>query len=437
MMDWSRLLSFQKFGKDEIQKFDEERDPFLIDVDRIIFSEPFRRLDKKTQVHPLKTNDNVHSRLPHSLEVASVGRSIGTKIAYLIKDKLPEPLMPHHLGEIMSAACLAHDIGNPPFGHAGEEAVRDWFSANPEFLESDISSDEKNDLLNFEGNAQALRILTKLEMYKERGGIRPTYAVMGTMMKYPWIYGKIDKPKYCAFQSEKETLKKIADHLGLIERTSYHYSRHPLAFLSEASDDICYRLIDLEDAHELGILSFNDIKEILIPICDNESECRRIVDSDNSERHKIGNLRSRAIGGSISAVAEAFMDNYDSIMNGKLPYDYNLVYNSKDHVSEAMLQAKETATSQVFNEKRKTKLEVGAYNVLGILLNNFCGAAKDKFFLEPPYSFKTKRLMDIMGDSAPGKSESLYEHYMCVTDYISGMTDNYAVDLAKQISGNI
>lgn len=438
MMDWNKLLSYQKVGEKKKLDFDDERDPFLVDFDRIIFSDPFRRLDKKTQVHPLKTNDNVHSRLSHSMEVASVGRSLGTAVGFRIKDELPEPLKPFHLGEIMTAACLAHDIGNPPFGHAGEEAIRDWFSSHEEYLRKELTPAEADDLKSFEGNAQALRILTRLEMYKNEGGIRPSYAVIAALMKYPWINGKIDRPKFGAFLSEKDILTEIAEHTGLVRQGDHHYSRHPLAFLSEASDDICYRIIDLEDAHELGILSYQEVSEILMPICDDEKACANIQSSGSTEKEKIGHFRSRAIGGCKNAVADSFMKNYGKIMSGELPFSHNLVYNSAPHVSEAMSKAKKVAESNVFTERRKTVLEIGAYNILGILLDNFVGAVHEKHFSTGgSLSFKTSRLLQILYDHAVPENLSLYESYLNVTDYIAGMTDNFATKMAQELTGHI
>ncbi|MBR5558446.1 MAG: deoxyguanosinetriphosphate triphosphohydrolase, partial [Acinetobacter sp.] len=262
-MRWLELLSTIRIGSKK-QITEQARSPFHKDYDRIIFSQSFRQLNRKTQVHPLTQHDGIHTRLTHSLEVSCIGRSLGMLAAEKIKDHLPVWISPADVGAIIQAACLAHDIGNPPFGHAGEYAIREWFddASHGNFLQA-LSAEEQADVRQFEGNAQGLRLLTKIDYHPNDGGMRLTYATLGAYLKYPWLSKTIasqgDRPasqraKFGCYQSEKEVLQQIAEQLGLIQLGEYHYCRHPLTYLLEAADDICYALIDLEDGIVLNML---------------------------------------------------------------------------------------------------------------------------------------------------------------------------------------
>ena len=275
MMDWEALLGKQRLNDPDAES-QSGRSPFQQDLDRIVFSAAFRRLARKTQVHPLSDNDHVHTRLTHSIEVASVGRSLGTIVGSEIAGSLNKPeITADTFGDIVQAACLAHDIGNPPFGHSGEDTIGRWFNSSvnsPAIFGSDMKDIEKNDLRYFEGNAQGFRILTQLENNRWSGGLRLTYAVLGTFTKYPrssvvhpipndsYIGGK----KIGFFESERGYFEKIASGLGLIQRNEqlYYWCRHPLAFLVEAADDICYAIIDIEDGFALGYLTFEETRAL-------------------------------------------------------------------------------------------------------------------------------------------------------------------------------
>lgn len=235
-MEWTSLLSAKRFGAGKwLERGESGRTSFHKDCDRITFSSSFRRLGKKTQVHPLAHNDHVHTRLTHSLEVASVGRSLGIGCAEAIQGKLPEGILPTDVGQIVQAACLSHDIGNPPFGHAGEEAIKSWFShpANAHVLEG-LSEAHQDDFKNFEGNAQGFRLLTRLEHNVNEGGMRLTHASLASMLKYPWTSLETKKTKkFCCFQAERSFLEEVATEVGLIKVGEYCYRRHPLAFLNK------------------------------------------------------------------------------------------------------------------------------------------------------------------------------------------------------------
>lgn len=436
-MDWNRLLSPVRLTLEE-RANDEEpgRSHYHKDYDRITFSASFRRLGKKTQVHPLAKNDHIHSRLTHSLEVSSVGRSLGILVGEKLKDKLPHGISPMHIGQIVQAASLAHDIGNPPFGHAGEEAIKSWFShpgAAP--LLEGLNENQQDDLKNFEGNAQCFRIVTQLEHNYEKGGMRLTYATLASMLKYPWTSREIKKQKkFCSFQAEEVILNKVASQVGLIRKDESSYCRHPLAFLTEAADDICYRILDLEDGHEMRVLAFEEIHDVLGDICKDDDEYKDVIETDsNSNRRKVSFLRSKAIGKAVCAAADTFVRHYDSIMEGTL--DGDLISKCDNEVRTPLDRAKCLTAKKVFNEPRTIELEIGCYTAIGILLDAYCKAVREKVMRGECISYKGKRVLSMMGLNVPRAGDVLYKSYLKVTDYISGMTDNYATYMARQIGG--
>lgn len=435
-MEWPKLLSSKRLGIEDTTQFDEPgRSVFHKDCDRIVFSSSFRRLGKKTQVHPLAENDHIHTRLTHSIEVASVGRSLGINIGEMIQDQLPSHITPANIGQIVQAACLAHDIGNPPFGHAGEEAIKSWFKQpKTDILLQDLEEHEKFDFCNFEGNAQGFRVVSQLEYYICEGGMRLTYASLAAMLKYPWTSRETTKvSKFSCFRSEEEILQKIAEQVGLIKVDDYKYCRHPLAFLTEAADDICYRILDLEDAHEMRILTFNEILDILKPLCGDDPNLERVLDSSNmSNRRKMSYLRAKSIGNAIQEVARVFVNNLNEILDGKSQRE--LISICSDEVRKPLDKAKSIARDRIFNHPRKIELEIGSYTTLGVLLETFCNAVREQV-MGRKLSFRSERILSMMGVNAPKKGESLYYSYMRVMDYISGMTDSYATHMAKQIGG--
>ena len=427
-MNWDKLLNFQRVGGSGNETFIPSRSPFNVDYDRIIFSSAFRRLDEKTQVHPLRHNDNVHSRLSHSLEVSSVGRSLGTLAGGFLQyqKQLPEHFTPDHTGQIIQTACLAHDIGNPPFGHAGEDIISSWFLARPQYLKA-LEQEQKNDFLHFEGNAQAFRLLTRLGMYKDNGGLRPTYAMAASLMKYPWIFHS-GSNKYCSFDGEKELLKEIAEGTGLVGDKNI-YCRHPFAFLSEAADDICYSIIDIEDAFELGMISFAEASEILNGICRLSAERTE----GKSEKEQIAFFRAVSIGKCIDAVIAKFIEKYDGIMSGELSYKFNLLENSS--VSEQIQAAKKIGRDKIYVNPRKIMIEAGAENILDVLLTNYCNAALEITAGGAKASYRSIGLMRSMGDGAVTAHDSIYTALHKVLDHISGMTDKFAAETAAMLYG--
>jgi dGTPase len=446
MMDWTKLLQPLRVGETSA-RYEYGRSPFHKDQDRIVFSSAFRRLDRKTQVHPLSENDHVHNRLTHSLEVSCVGRSLGFRVAEGLKENnssFPESITPADVGAILQAACLAHDIGNPPYGHTGEDAIRHWFldDKNASLLVG-LNDLEKADLCNFEGNAQGFRIVTQVEYHRFNGGMRLTQATLGTFLKYPWTveYASASGAKahkFGCFQSEFSILTSIANDLGLIPQgvdsagITSKWCRHPLVYLMEIADDICYGLIDLEDGIEMGILRYSEVEAILKPLLADDW-CRYEAEFENAdERRRLSMLRGKAMEKMVAAASQAFLDNEADLLSGTLKGE--LSDHCPDVVRDVIHNAKSLARERIFKDPRKTAIEVGAYSTLANLLRAFLEAAKE--LIETGRStFRNSRVLEMMGPSAPQADWTLYQAYMRVLDYVAGMTDNYAADTAQQFSG--
>jgi dGTPase len=430
VMTWEQLLNPGRLGKtspsgDGVAM----RSGFHRDYDRIAFSHPFRRLSDKTQVHPLSANDHVHSRLTHSLEVSIVGRSLGMAVGERLGG-LPEGISPSDLGQILQAACLMHDLGNPPFGHAGEDAIQMWFSDPKQApLLEELSALELNDFRCFEGNAQAFRLVAHVEHNPGRGGMQLTYATLATLMKYPWTSDFAGtKKKFNAFQSEKGLLHEVADRVGLLKDDEGRYCRHPLAFLAEASDDICYRIIDLEDAVEIGLLRFEEVRAIFEAICCKKADVRLC------KRNQLSNLRALSINAAVQAAAETFVQHESRFLAGQIDYKSDLISLCPEAIRGALDHAEAVAREHVYTDARKMGLQIGGYRLLGDLLELFVTAARERIEGER-VSYKCEQLMQMIGSDAPRYGDSLYEAILKVTDYISGMTDPFAIRANRQFKG--
>jgi dGTPase len=441
MMDWNTLLGQQRLNRPDAF-LQPGRSPFQQDLDRIVFSAAFRRLAHKTQVHPLSDNDHVHTRLTHSIEVASVGRSLGTIVGSQIADKLKNPqITPDTFGYIVQAACLAHDIGNPPFGHSGEDAIGNWFGRDgkaTQIFGLDMEPVEKNDLKYFEGNAQGFRILTQLENYRWAGGLQLTYAVLGTFAKYPrssvihpipddsYVGGK----KIDFFEAERSYFDQIASGLGLLERNKplHYWCRHPLAFLVEAADDICYAIIDIEDGFRLGYLTFEEASQILQPVA------KGATFSPNMEKPEIiGKLRAVAIGELIDSVSEAFLRNEMALLDGSFAGELIADTPYKANIGEA----KSTAREKIYWSERKTKIEIAASEIIAGLLEFFLPVVVDIEHAEwnsTKLTGRSQQLARLIPNGFLGVT-SRYNAWLRVTDFISGMTDRFALDLYRQLKG--
>ncbi|MCS7052488.1 MAG: deoxyguanosinetriphosphate triphosphohydrolase [Ignavibacterium sp.] len=447
MMDWKKLLCDEQFSFDDIEKktTKDGRSQFQKDFDRIVFSPAFRRLQDKTQVFPLPESDFVHTRLTHSLEVAVVGRSLGNLVGEVILDRhndLKNNFSKFHFGEIVAAACLAHDIGNPPFGHSGEDAISEYFrNGNGRNLIEKISDQKiKNDLENFEGNAQGFRIITKLQNPKVSGGLRLTLATLGALSKYPresllkdnssFTKTNVYK-KFGFFQSEKDYFKKIAEKTGLqkISAEDYFWCRHPLAFLVEGADDICYRIMDFEDGFRLGFIDFKEAEELLIPLIKTD-----LPDNYNlrDEADRIGFLRAKAINNLIRELAEIYLDNEEKIINGQFTDELYSLSPSSKYLNEI----EELSIKKIYRHKVVTERECAGYEVLAGLLDVFINALNS--WLDAENKNKSRIIISLLPNqitSSVNKDTPLSERLHLIIDFVSGMTDSYAVSLFRKIKG--
>ena len=434
MMDWGRLLTPHRAHHELSGEPEPGRSHFHKDHDRIVFSSAFRRLGRKTQVHPLSLNDHIHTRLTHSIEVGSVGRSLGIMAGEAIASDLPPWITPADLGAIVQAACLAHDIGHPPFGHAGEYAVRDFFRRHRSGeLLAELSPEQRDDLCTFEANAHGFRVVSQTEYHQFEGGMRLTYPTLGTLMKYPWTSSHAGaKEKFGCFQSERLLFNEIASKLGLLPLAPDKFCRHPLCFLLEAADDICYTILDLEDALELNILQYEAVEQILLQLCGWETPHEYAQDSRLSPRRRISAFRGRAMERMLASALAAFVRHKDAMLRGE--YHGELLLDGDDDVAAGVKAGKKLAYEKVFRNARKSELEIGAFSTIGTLLDVFCHAVHEQHKTGNP-SFRYRRVLDLMGGNAPAAGQPLYQAYMRVLDYVAGMTDQYATYLAHQIGG--
>ncbi len=436
-MNWDQLLSTIRTGQEQREITNHDRTQFQRDYDRLIFSSPFRRLQDKTQVFPLPGSVFVHNRLTHSLEVASVGRSLGNNLsAKLLEEGFGNPELVSEIGSVVAAACLAHDLGNPPFGHSGEEAIGHYFTnGDGAKFESELTPSQWTDITRFEGNANALRMLTHAFKGRRKGGFAMTYTTIASILKYPYESG-IGLKKFGYFQSEKETFEGIANTLGmkLLDAKKSVYARHPLVYLVEAADDICYQVMDIEDAHKLKILSYEETYELLTGFFDKEKEAKEFdkineVFKEVSDRNeRMAFLRAKVIGKLVNLCSDIFWKNHQQILDGD--FTKGLI----DHLSgkelEAMEVCKETAFKRIYKHPSVVEIEIAGYRILGTLLEEFIKAVTN------PRDFYSKMLLPFIPEQfSTDENAPLIEKIQSVLDFISGMTDVYALDLYKKISG--
>lgn len=438
-MNWKQLISNKRFGLESFHETrKEDRTEFQRDYDRLIFSAPFRRLQNKTQVFPLPGSIFVHNRLTHSLEVSCVGRSLGNEIAAVLLKRHPELSDTHlsEIGAIVSAACLAHDMGNPPFGHSGEKAIGTYFSEGKGFkLKGLVSPAEWEDLTHFEGNANAFRLLTHQFKGRRPGGFVMTYTTLASIVKYPFssrLAG--EKQKFGFFQPEEKDFERIAEELGMIRLNKdgepVKYVRHPLVYLVEAADDICYQMMDIEDAHKLKILTTQETKELYSRFFTEkrlqhiENICRMVTDTNE----QIAYLRTSAIGVLVKACTKAFVENEELILEGK--FEGSLIKHMDQPVLDAYENCSRTAFGKIYCAKDVLDIELAGYQVITTLVDLFIEAVR---YPEKAYS---KLLINRMSKQYDVQAPTLYEKVLAVLDYISGMTDVYALDLYRKINGN-
>lgn len=434
-MNWTQLLSTKRLGlEDYHEKRADDRSEFQRDYDRLIFSAPFRRLQNKTQVFPLPGSVFVHNRLTHSLEVSCVGRSLGVNISNkLLKKGVVAPFI-EDIGSIVSAACLAHDMGNPPFGHSGEKAIATYFSEGKGLVYNNLMTDEEwKDLICFEGNANALRLLTHQYKGRRPGGFVLTYSTLASIVKYPYqsIFSDPKKQKFGFFLNEKSIFEKIAGELGIEKSTldANKYMRHPLVYLVEAADDICYQIMDMEDAHKLKILSTDETKSYFLNFFE-EKRRKRIEEtltlvSDTNEQ--ISYLRSSVIGLLIDQCSEVFVENEQEILNGT--FTSTLIKQLPEHTASAYESCSKLAFQKIYRSSEVLDVELAGYKIIMTLLEHFIEAV-----MHPDRAYSKQLLMRIPEQYEPA-DDTAYSKIMSVLDYISGMTDVYALDLFRKITG--
>lgn len=435
-MRWEKLLSPIRLGaeSDEILDLNFTRTQFQRDYDRIIFSSPFRRLQNKTQVFPLPGSVFVHNRLTHSLEVASVGRSLGNMLVNTILQKGDDvnPSLISEIPTIVSTACLIHDMGNPPFGHSGEEAIRKYFIDNADIYKPLLSDDEWVDLTRYEGNANAFRLLTQQLEGRRSGGFRLSYAVLASMVKYPYPSTAKGK-KFGFFQSEIDVFSSIAKRVELVQNNQNSYSRHPLVYLVEAADDICYQIMDIEDAHKLGILSTEYAKELYMNFFNKQANAKDIerINATLIEvtdiNEQISFLRALVIGKLINECSKSFADRYEAIMKGEqVPPLIDCLEGSS---SEAMKVVKRISIEQIYNHKTVIEIELSGYRIIGSLLDNYC-----KAIIRPDSAYHSK-ILRLLPKQFKFENGTNYQKLMGILDYITGMTDLYALEQFRVLQG--
>jgi dGTPase len=453
MQTWVNCISESRAGKNK--SGDQNRTHFQRDYDRLIFSSAFRRLQNKTQVFPLPGNTFVHNRLTHSLEVASIGRSLGSitgEILALLPEVKNTPaadFYKYDLQSVIAAACLAHDVGNPPFGHSGEKAISSFFieqqqkSIGNKKLIDFFTEAEWHDLINFEGNANALHILTYPYTGKLEAGMQLTYTTLASILKYPCEARAVDKSKkhtkkYGFFQQDKERFLDIAQatFMHLDESPYICYKRHPFVYLVEAADDISYRIIDLEDAHRIGLLSTELVEKVLIDTIsdlakDKDKEMAKINESLKNVtdvNEKIGYFRAKCIGALINRASQEFLDHKEAILAGK--WNHTILDNI-EAASPGLKAINDLSIKKIYDHASVIEVEIAGYKVISFLLETFVSALLADY--KTPLHQKT--LMLIPAQFKRGEGATSYEKVLNILDFIAGMTDGYAMEMYRNFQG--
>jgi dGTPase len=420
-MQWQQLLYPQRLGRTQAEDLSVARTPFQRDFDRLIFSAAFRRLKDKTQVFSLSQNDYVRTRLIHSLEVASVGRSLGRIVGEHIATQV-EHITAADIGDIVAAACIAHDIGNPPFGHSGENAIRSgfqsWQKSQPNL---DLTPTQQADLDNFEGNAQGFRVLARLEIPHRSGSLQLTCPTIATFAKYPRASQPGSNEKYGFFQADRDLFAVVAETVGLLPVGKTAWCRHPLTFLVEAADDICYLIIDIEDGYQMGYLSFTQVVELL-----NSIACLDINIELGAEAEQVMHLRAKSIDILVREAAENFLHHESAMLRGEFKTDLL----SLSSYRQALAAINDQARRSIFQHPHVVGVQIAGYEVLAKLFTEFANA-----LLQPTGSKSQLVLQMLPIAHRPQAGETTYEQLLRVTDFISGMTDSYATRLFQQFSG--
>lgn len=444
-MNWEQLLSLKRFGDTEKRlriDQDETRLGFEVDFDRVIFSEPFRSLQDKTQVIPLSETDFVHTRLTHSLEVSVVGRTLGRKVGKFLINKYPELAKSGYtfndFGAIVATAALMHDIGNPPFGHSGEKAIGEYFSSGKgRKFKDQLTDKEYQDLIDFEGNANGFKILTETNNGIQ-GGLRLSYATLGAFLKYPKeslpkkpTNHIVDK-KYGVFQADKEAFTDVVLELGMLQKSQLDlsYYRHPLAYLVEAADDICYTIIDFEDGINLGLIEEEYALEYLIKLVGTKINKDKYY-SLSIKKDRVSYLRALAIGVLIEEAVTIFQNNEDKILNGS--FKHALL--DKCRFEAQMKDIINISIDKIYRSKDVVEKEVAGYTILADLLDVFINAQNNAF--NGSKSNYDKLILNLLPSEFKAPYENLYNRILTICSFVSRMSDSYAIRLHKKLKGHL
>ncbi|MBR6371384.1 MAG: dNTP triphosphohydrolase [Bacteroidaceae bacterium] len=440
-MNWENLISAKRLGMESIEPAHrDDRSAFLRDYDRLIFSSPFRRLQNKTQVFPLPGSVFVHNRLTHSLEVSCVGRSLGNNVARGIILEHPQLAQTNisEIGNIVSAACLAHDMGNPPFGHSGEKAISAYFTEGKGQCLKELFADKPGqwtDIINFEGNANAFRLLAHQFIGRRKGGFAMTYSTLASIVKYP--YASIlanGKHKFGFFDSEAPIFARIADELGIIRLSAsdepLRYVRYPLVWLVEAADDICYLLMDLEDAHKLKLISTEKTVALMMNFIEpsDREHAHSILNMVTDVNEQVSYLRSKLVGILIDECTQVFLENQNAILEGS--FTGSLINHISDTPKNAYAECAELSKEKIYRSRDVLEVELAGFRIISTLLDLMIEAVQNP---EREYS---KLLINRVSSQYDINAEDIYNRILAVLDYISGMTDVYALDIYRKINGN-
>lgn len=438
-MEWKRLICDKRFGLENYHDSRPgSRSDFQRDHDRLVFSAPFRRLQNKTQVFPLPGSVFVHNRLTHSLEVSCVGRSMANEVSRALRKRYANEEWAEcleSLGEIVGAACLAHDLGNPPFGHSGEKSISTFFSEGEgKVLRDSLTPAQWNDLINFEGNANAFRLLTHSFKGRRNGGFAMTYSTLASIVKYPYESTlACGKGKFGFFTSEREDFVKIASELGMLrddrEDGLVSYARHPLVYIVEAADDICYEVMDIEDACKLRILTPAEVIPLLLGFFDEERQAHmeRVMEHVDDPNERIAYLRSCVIGTLVDCCARAFVEHEDEIMEGR--FKGSLLGCIPEREKEGYAACARLSVNRIYNAGDVVDIELAGNRIVTTLLEKFIHAVRHP---EENYS---KLLLSKVPEQYDAGRPDLFGKIQSVLDHISGMTDVYALDLYRKLLG--
>jgi dGTPase len=454
-MSWKKLITTERFKSESFTLESDARTEFERDVDRIIFSTPFRRLKDKTQIFPVPKSDFVHNRLTHSIEVSSIGRSLGKLVGKFIIEneevingnKKKNEITCNDFGNIVASACLAHDIGNPPFGHSGEQSFRLFYKElfkNSFIKFSKLNEKEKQDFLAYEGNAEGFRLLTNDHPSGNAGGLKLTYTTLGVFTKYPResiitnlnplgnkVLKRVSNKKNGFFQKEKDIFSEVAEKLGLLSLSddSCYWCRHPLSFILEAADNITYTIMDLEDGHKLKLIRNEEAIDLLTPIAnglENDPCDNKIFNNIENPDERLGAYRAKAINVLVFSCFNAFKDNYDQIMSGLFDQELTEVMHLSKEFKKVSIKTKE-----FFSYEKVIEIESAGRHVIAGLLNLYIDA----------YANCSEKYAKNLINSLPSQFEineytTPYDVLMNLSCYISRMTDSYAIDHYRKLYGH-